>query len=122
MRTLDRYIIRSFLYTALLFFIIIISLRVVIDLNFNLDEFLKGNASGADKFHNIASYYLYQIPAYVIELGGILIVASAAFTLARMNHSNELTAILASGVSLRRVILPIVICAVGMNVLVVLDT
>lgn len=121
MRTLDRYIIRSFLYTALLFFVIIISLRVVIDLNFNLDDFLKGNASSAEKFQHMASYYLFQIPAYVIELGGILIVASAAFTLARMNHSNELTAILASGVSLHRVIVPIFIFAVLLDVAIICD-
>jgi lipopolysaccharide export LptBFGC system permease protein LptF len=121
MRTLDRYIIRTFLYTALLFFVIIISLRVVIDLNFNLDDFLKGNTSSVEKFQNMASYYLYQIPAYVIELGGIIIIASAAFTLARMNHSNELTAILASGVSLHRVIVPIFLFAVLLDVAIICD-
>jgi hypothetical protein len=105
----------------LLFFVIIISLRVVIDLNFNMDDFLKGNASSAEKFQNMVSYYLYQIPAYVIELGGILIVASAAFTLARMNHSNELTAILASGVSLHRVIVPIFLFAVLLDVAIICD-
>jgi lipopolysaccharide export LptBFGC system permease protein LptF len=121
MRTLDRYIIRTFLYTALLFFVIIISLRVVVDLNFNLGDFLKGDASGSEKFRNVVSYYLYQLPAYVIELGGIMIVASAAFTLARMNHSNELTAIMASGVSLRRVVAPIFIFAVLLDVAIVCD-
>lgn len=121
MRTLDRYIIRSFLFTAFLFFVIIISLRVVLDLNFNIDEFLKGNASGADKFWNIVEYYAYQIPMYVVELGGIIIVAAAAFSLARMNHSNELTAILASGVSLKRVVFPIFLFAVLLDVAIVAD-
>jgi lipopolysaccharide export LptBFGC system permease protein LptF len=121
MRTLDRYIIRSFLYTALLFFVIIISLRVVVDLDVNLTDFLKGGASGGEKFVNVVSYYFYQIPLYVIELGGIIIVASAAFTLARMNHSNELTAIMASGVSLRRVIAPIFLFAVLLDVAIICD-
>lgn len=121
MKTLDRYIIRGFLFTAFLFFVIIISLRVVLDLNFNIDEFLKGNASGNEKFWNILSYYAYQIPMYIVELGGIIIVASAAFTLARMNHSNELTAILASGVSLRRVVVPIFLFAIILDVAIVAD-
>ena len=121
MRTLDRYIIRSFLYTALLFFVIIISLRVVLDLGFNLTDFYKGAASGGEKFLNVVSYYLYQTPLYVIELGGIIIVASAAFTLARMNHTNELTAIMSSGVSLRRVVAPIFIFAVLLDVAIVCD-
>ena len=40
---------------------------------------------------------------------------AAAFTLARMNHTNELTAMLASGVSLTRVIVPMVISAMLMG-------
>jgi lipopolysaccharide export LptBFGC system permease protein LptF len=121
MRTLDRYIIRSFLFTALLFFVIIIALRVVLDLGFNLTDFYKGTATGGEKFLNVASYYVYQIPLYVIQLGGIIIVASAAFTLAMMNHSNELTAIMASGVSLRRVVAPIFVFAVLLDVAIVWD-
>jgi lipopolysaccharide export LptBFGC system permease protein LptF len=48
-------------------------------------------------------------------------VLAAVFTLAWMNHTNELTAMLASGVSLRRVLLPMVLAAVGLNLLVVVD-
>ncbi len=121
MRTLDRYVIRSFLYTALLFFLIFMSLRIVLDLGFNINDFLSGKASAAERFWAMASYYYYQVPVYVIELGGVMIVASAAFTLARMNHSNELTAILASGVSLRRVVLPVFLFAILLDAAIIAD-
>jgi len=58
---------------------------------------------------------------YFKEMGGIVIVAGAAFAVARMNQTNELTAMLASGVSLHRVVWPIIVCAMLMGGLVILD-
>ncbi len=121
MRILDRYVVRNFLYSAILSFMILIALRVVVDLSLNLDEFVSPDASTQNKFQNIVRYYGYQSLTYITELGGIIIVFSAAFTLARMNHTNELTAMLASGVSLRRVVWPIVICAVLLDGLIIAD-
>ena len=47
--------------------------------------------------------------------------ASAAFTVERMNQTNELTAMLASGVSLHRVVWPIIVMAMLMGGLIILD-
>lgn len=125
MNTLDRYIVRNFLTTAFLFFVVLMLLRVVADLSMNIDEFAKldklGTYTFGKKVVHVLSYYGYQSLVYFTELGGVIIVAAAAFTLAMMNHTNELTAILASGVSLHRVTLPIVICAMVMGGLVVVD-
>lgn len=122
MRTLDRYVIRSFLWSFLLLFLVVMGLRIIADLSINMDEFLKiPNATAQQKMLNIVSYYSNQSVMYIQELGGIIIVISAAFTLGRMNHSNELTAMLASGVSLRRVVLPIIACAVLLDAMIMLD-
>ena len=130
MRTLDRYVTRSFLWSFVLLFLVVMSLRVIVDMSINMDEFLKikvvengreRDATVQEKTSNIVAYYTNQSVMYIPELGGIIIVISAAFTLGRMNHSNELTAMLASGVSLRRVVLPIIACAVLLDVLIVLD-
>ncbi len=126
MKTLDRYIVRSFLTTALLFFAVMISMRVMADLAFNMDDFttrftqLKIDNLWT-KITYVFSYYGYQSLIYFMELGGVIIVASAAFTLATMNHSNELTAMLASGVSLHRVTAPIVLCAMVLGGMVFVD-
>jgi lipopolysaccharide export LptBFGC system permease protein LptF len=121
MRTLDRYVVRSFLWSAVLLFLAIMALRVVADLFLNIDEFIESDQPVGEVLRHIGTYYGYQSLMYLSELGGVIIVAAAAFTLARMNHTNELTAMLASGVSLYRVILPIVLCAMGMGGLVILD-
>jgi len=121
MKTLDRYIVRSFLVSALLWFIVMMSLRVVTDLFVNLDEFAKLGMGFGQTCAYIAQYYSCQSLVYFTELGGVIIVASAAFSLARMNHTNELTAMLASGISLHRVIWPIVLCAMLLGGLIIFD-
>jgi len=121
MRTLDRYVIRSFLSAAAMLFVAIMALRIVADLFFNMDEFIENNQAFGDLVRHISTYYAYQSMIYFGELGGTIIVVAAAFTLARMNHTNELTAMLASGVSLHRVILPMVISAMCMGGLIILD-
>jgi len=121
MRTLDRYVIRSFLSSALMLFAAIMALRIVADLFFNMDEFLEDNETFAELIRHISTYYGYQSLMYFSELGGTIIVMAAAFTLARMNHTNELTAMLASGVSLHRVIVPMVVLSMLMGGLIVVD-
>jgi lipopolysaccharide export LptBFGC system permease protein LptF len=127
MKTLDRYILRNFLTSALLCLVALMSVRIVADLSFNIDEFAKVEERQPGKtvvmiLVQIATYYGFQSLAYFRELGGVIIVAAAAFSLWRMNHTNELTAVLASGVSLHRVLLPVVLCCVGLNLLVTLDS
>ena len=121
MRTLDRYVIRSFLSSAAMLFVAVMALRIVADLFFNMDEFVEGNKTFRELAGHIATYYGYQSLMYFSELGGVIIVLAAAFTMARMNHTNELTAMLASGVSLHRVILPMIVSAMLMGGLIILD-
>jgi len=120
-KTLDRYIIRSFIINMLLCLAVVMSLRIVIDLFFNMDEFAKQKVPFVQLVRWVSTYYAFHSLEYFTEVGGVAIVLAAAFTLARMNASNELTAIMASGVSLRRVLMPIVICSAAMSVLVVVD-
>ncbi|MCK4623745.1 MAG: LptF/LptG family permease [Phycisphaerae bacterium] len=125
MKTLDKYIIRNFLISAVLCLLAIMLLRVASDLFFNMDEFAE-SGPGKKTFGmivaEISTYYAFQSLVYFRQLGGVIIVVAATFTLWRMNHTNELTAVLASGVSLYRVLLPMVICAMVLNLLVIVDT
>ena len=115
MRTLDRYIVRSFLTSVLLCLLTMLVLRAVTDLFVNMDEFAEKKVAFGTIAAHVASYYGYQLFAYFAQLGGVTIVAAAGFTLYRMNQSNELTAIMASGVSLYRVLWPIVLCCLLMS-------
>ncbi|MCD4824872.1 MAG: LptF/LptG family permease [Phycisphaerae bacterium] len=130
-KTLDRYILRTFLQALLMCFIALMAIRVVGDLGVNIDEFsemleLTDPATGKDYTFGamvmcMLSYYTHQTFVYFSELGGIIIVLAAAFSVARMNHTNELTAMLASGMSLHRVVWPIILISILLSGLVVID-
>ena len=127
MKTLTRYIVKNFLISVALCFVVFMSLRIVADLSVNMDEFTKKRQDEETKTlatiaREVGSYYGYRSLVYIRELGPVMIVVAAGFTLARMNHTNELTAMLASGVSLHRVLLPVVLSAVGLNILIALDS
>jgi len=128
MRTLDRYIIRTFLVSLGAWFLIIMTLRILLDLFANMDEFtegldtVQGQAGGLLFFlKTILTYYAYQSFAYIKELWGVILVLGACFAVAWLNYTNELTATLASGISLHRVAAPIILCAMALNALVILD-
>ncbi len=121
MKILDRYVMRNFIEAVLLSFVVLMALRIVTDLFINMDEFAEREQPFSGLIKDVVSYYGYQSLAYISQLGGLVIVSAAAFTLAKMNHTNELTAVLASGVSLYRVILPIIICALLLTGLIVVD-
>ncbi len=121
MKTIDRYVVRSFLFSVLMWFFVMMSMRIVIDLFVNMDEFTEHGSSATVVFTQAMKYYSIHSLVYFTELGGVIIIASAAFTVAMLNHTNELTAMLASGISLHRVVLPIIIIAVLLGGFIVLD-
>lgn len=121
MRTLDRYIVRNFLSSAIMWFAVLMALRIVTDLFINMDEYVKNSPSLGRVLGHVTGYYGFHALEYFAQLGGVIIVAAATFTLAMMSRTNELTAMLASGVSLHRVIWPIVLCAMLMGGLIVVD-
>lgn len=121
MRTLDRYIVRNFLTSAALWFVILMALRIVTDLFINMDEYVKGSPAVGRVLAHVAGYYGVHALEYFAQLGGVIIVAAATFTLAMMGRTNELTAMLASGVSLHRIIWPIILCAMLMGGIIVVD-
>jgi lipopolysaccharide export LptBFGC system permease protein LptF len=122
MKILDRYIAKNFIIGYAIAFCVLIGLRVIIDLFVNLDEFTEHAGLGnVAIIKNILSFYGLHITLYFRDFAGMITVVAAAFSLAKMVRYNELVAVMASGVSLKRVIGPIVILALLMTGLLVID-
>lgn len=129
MRLLDRYIIRSFLINYLLAFIVLVGMYTLLDLIINFDKFAKAtgpNHSGAMTLFwslsgDILDYYAYRMMVIFQQISAAIPLLAAGFTMIRMTRHNELTAMLASGVSLYRVSVPILLCAVFFSLLVIVD-
>ncbi|UCD27295.1 MAG: LptF/LptG family permease [Planctomycetota bacterium] len=120
-RTLDRYLLRSFFINYLLSLFVLISLYVVLDLFVNFDEFTEAGKPVLLVLRDIADYYAYNLPLYFSQLSGVITLFAACATFARMQRQNELTAVLASGTSMYRLATPIIFAGLLMNGLLIFD-
>jgi len=122
MKILDKYVVKNFLIGYAIAFCVLIGLRVVIDLFVNLDEFTEHpelNTMAVMK--NILVFYGLNCTLYFREFAGMITVVAASFSFGKMVRSNELVAVMASGVSLKRVIAPIILLALLLTGILVID-
>ena len=112
MRKLDRYIAKNFLLGYVIAFCVLMGLRIITDLFVNLDEFTEHDELAAlDVMKNIFTFYCLNSLLYFRDFAGMITVVAAAFSFGRMVRSNELVAVMASGVSLKRTIGPVIFLA-----------
>jgi lipopolysaccharide export system permease protein len=122
MSILDRYIFRSLLLNYFIGLGVMLSLYVALDMFVNMDEFLEADLPWHKLAGVMGDYYGPNLLLYFSQLSGIITLFACGAVLARMRKLHEMTAILASGVSLYRVARPVLVFAVLMTGLLVLDT
>ena len=122
MKILDKYVAKNFLVGYAIVFMVLMGLITIVDLFVNLDEFAESSELGSmEVFNRVLTYYSAQSALYFRECAGFITVIAAVFSLGRMTKNNELIAIMASGVSLKRVIAPIIVLAVILIGLLIVD-
>lgn len=65
----------------------------------------------------VIDFYWPRLFQFYAFLFGVVVIGATGFTLTQFHRNRELTAVLAAGVSLHRVALPLIIAALGLNVL-----
>jgi lipopolysaccharide export system permease protein len=122
MKILDKYVAKNFLIGYAIAFGVLIGMRITIDLFANLDEFTEhAGLSTLAIVANIITYYSLQSTLYFRDFAGMITVVAAAFSIGKMVRNNELTAMMASGVSLKRIITPILLLAIAFSGLLIID-
>ena len=122
MKILDKYVVKNFLIGYAIAFCVLIGLRIIIDLFVNLDEFTEhADLNAMAVMKNILVFYGLNSTLYFREFAGMITVVAASFSFGKMVRSNELVAVMASGVSLKRVIAPIVLLALLLTGVLVID-
>jgi len=114
MRLLDRYVIRNFLQVYFYCIAGFISIWLIFDVSDNISSFIDNHIGLA----LVARYYGTQIPQVFIILLPVSLLLSLLFALGRMSRANEIVSMLTAGVSLPRVLLPLI----GMGLLTVAAT
>ena len=111
MRILDRYVLRNFLQVYLYCIAGFISIWLVFDISDNISTFIDERIS----LLLAVRYYATQVPQVFIILLPVSLLLALLFTLGRMSRANEVVSMLTAGVSLPRVLVPLI----GMGLLTV---
>ena len=103
MRLLDRYVLRYFLQAYFYCIAGFISIWFIFDISDNISTFLEERISRA----LIVKYYLTQVPQILVMLLPVALLLALLFVLGRMSRSNEVVSMLTAGVSVPRIIAPL---------------
>ncbi|MFO7671000.1 MAG: LptF/LptG family permease [Bacteroidales bacterium] len=108
LKILDLYVIRKFLSTFFLSIVLILSIVVIFDLSEKIDDFIE---SGAGLREIIFDYYLNFIPYFAVLFSSLFAFIAVIYFTSRMAYNTEIIAILNSGMSFRRFLVPYLISA-----------
>jgi lipopolysaccharide export system permease protein len=120
MRIIDRYMLGQFLHTFLICFLSLSGIFIVFDAFTKLEAFMHC-AKGIQLLKLVAGYYAFQPLLFFDRTSGMLALMSAMFTVTWIQRHNEMTALMAAGISRIRIVAPVIIAAIVIDVLGVMN-
>jgi len=108
LKILDRYILKQFLLTLIFSLVALYFIFLIVDLLENLNNFLDNNMPAL----MIIEYYIYFFPQILKILTPVAMLLSTLFTIGRLSTSNEITAMKTGGMSLYRLMFPLLITSI----------
>ena len=108
LKRIDLYIIKQFLGTYVFAILLIIAISVVFDINEKIDKFLKPEVPLRAI---VVDYYLNFIPYFVNLFSPLFTFIAVIFFTSKLADNSEIIAMLSSGMSFRRLMLPYAISA-----------
>ena len=107
-KILDKYIVKKFLGTFFFAMGLIITIAIVFDISEKIDDFLE---KAAPMHAIVFDYYLNFIPYFANLFSPLFIFIAVIYFTSRMAGNTEIVAILASGVSFKRLVVPYMVAA-----------
>ena len=114
MKRLDYYIIKKFLGTFFFSIVLVLSIAIVFDLTEKMDDFFEHQVPLQEI---IFDYYIPFIPYYMNMFSSLFIFISVIFFTSKLAGNSEIIAMLASGMSYHRLMVPYAFSAAVLFVL-----
>ncbi len=112
MTKIDRYLLFLYFRVLVICFATVCGLMIVIHIFTNLDEFLTYSKQTGGSVLQVMLDYYGPYTLYIFErLSAMLALLALLFVIAWLNKTNEFTALLAAGVTKRRVVRPLMIAS-----------
>jgi len=105
MKIIDRYIIKGFLGPFLWCLMLFIVMAIIIDIFSFIDDIVKFKIPIA----SIAAFYIYYIPTILVQAAPMAALLSSIYVLSNLNKNNEIIAMKSGGISLWRLLAPILL-------------
>lgn len=114
---IDRYMLRQFAQVLVICFLSLIGLYTVIDLFGHLDHFVDFAEKNGGFLKTLAAFYGFRAFWFFDRLSGVLTLTAVMFTVTWIQRHNEMTALLAAGVTRLRVLRPVLVAAIFVSLL-----
>lgn len=108
MNIIDKYILRQLISTLFFALVALCVIFLVVNLMETLDDFIDHKAS----FFNIVEYYLSFFPYILSIMTPVAMLLATLFTVGKLSNLNEIIAMKSGGLSLYRLMAPLVIFSI----------
>jgi len=115
MKRIDRYVLHGYVVRLVVAHLVVFGLFMSFDALQRLDQMQKGGLG--ETVPLVLAYYAYQFPSRVLDTVPPLLLLSAGLLVVQMSSSGELLTLKAGGVSVRRVMTPVVLFTLPLVVL-----
>ncbi len=116
MGILARYLCKEFFKLLVLCEAVFIFLYLIIDFIQKIDNFLEAEASAGA----MLAFFVYKVPLITVQMAPVAVLISVIVMFSLMKKNNEMTALKASGVSVFRLSLPVLLSSIGLSITVFL--
>ncbi len=105
MKIIDRYMAKSFLSSFLWCLFVFVIMAVIIDIFSFIDDIVTYNIP----FGSVIAFYFYYVPTIFVQIMPMAALLSTIYVLSGLNKNNEIIAMKSSGVSLWRILTPLLV-------------
>ena len=119
MRIIDRYLVASYIRVFLICFVSLTGLYIVIDVFANIEEFIGYGKQQGGLAAVLVDYYGARVFSFFDRISGVLMLISAVFAITFVKQQNEMTALMAAGVSKARIATPVIVAVAVTSLLAV---
>jgi lipopolysaccharide export system permease protein len=112
MKIIDKYMVKGFLGPFIWCLLLFIVMAVIIDVFSFIDDIVKFKIP----ITSIIAFYVYYIPTIFIQVTPMAALLSTIYVLSNLNKNNEIIAMKSSGISLWRVLAPILLIGVLISI------
>lgn len=113
MTQIDRYLLIIYFRVLAICFFSITGLIVIVQLFNNLTEFMEHGEKEKGLLMVLVNYFGPYVLTLFDQLSGLLTLMAVLFAITWINRTNELTALLAAGITKRRILRPLMIASAG---------